>query len=276
MDFRVSIVSRRNFKVWKHVKTKLALFAAFSALLLVALGLGNPAGAHTESDVVAVPANSEATITLKPTHGCGGSPTVEVAIQAPVENAKAKDVPGWTATNKNDGKGNTVLEWKGSSLPADQTGKFPVEFRVPNKVGELLLFPAVQTCENGEELSWISGDPADEYPASRLLVLAEGAAPAHSIDEVPADAPGRDQLQEIVDVDGQATTEETTTTTPEQTTTTGNISATQTSANEAERKAAAEAAEDSDDGGSNTGLIVGIVAAVAVLAGGGYWVAKRK
>ena len=65
----------------------------------------------------------------------------------------------------------------------------------------LLTFPAIQVCENGEELAWISGDPADEYPAPRVLVLPPGSEPAATLDDVPLDAPGRDQLVAVVDVD---------------------------------------------------------------------------
>jgi uncharacterized protein YcnI len=180
------------------------LAVALAATAALAVLAPAPVAAHTETDVVAVPAGAEATVTLRPTHGCDGSPTVEVAIQAPVEGATAGEVSGWTATAEADGRGNTVLEWTGGSLPADATGAFPVAFTVPDTVGELLVFPSVQECEDGETLSWIDGDPAAEYPAPRLLVLAAGSEPAASIDDVPADAPGRDLLVAVVDVDNPA------------------------------------------------------------------------
>jgi periplasmic copper chaperone A len=152
------------------------------------------ASAHTETDFVAVPAAATATVTFEPEHGCGESPTVEVRIQAPVLGAVAEDVAGWTATATPDGSGNTVLRWTGGSTPADEAGAFPVEFTVPDTPGVLLAFPAVQTCEDGQELAWIGTTPGDEFPAPSLLVLPAGAEPAATIDDVPADAPGRDQL----------------------------------------------------------------------------------
>jgi uncharacterized protein YcnI len=165
-----------------------------------------PAAAHTESDLVAVPAGAEATVTLEPTHGCAGSPTVAVRIRAPFPDAVAEDVEGWTATATPDGAGNTVLEWTGGLLPADEDGAFPVEFVAPDAVGALLTFPAVQECADGSELAWISGDPADEFPAPRVLVLAAGSPAAATIDDVPLDAPGRDQLVAVVDVDNPRAT----------------------------------------------------------------------
>lgn len=180
----------------KPSKTIISCLAALAAVLL------SPAlaGAHTEADLVAVPAGSEATITLKPTHGCGDSPTTEVSIQAPVAGASGGEVDGWTVASEDDGD-NTVVTWSGGSLPADATGEFPITFTAPDTPGELLLFPAIQVCENGEELEWISGDPTSDYPAPRVLVLAADGVPATSIDDLPADAPGRELLVEIIDID---------------------------------------------------------------------------
>ncbi len=180
--------------------------------------------AHTEPDLIAVPAGSASTIHLKPTHGCGESPTVLVRIRAPFPDATAGDVEGWTATATPDGAaGNTVLEWAGGALPADVDGAFPVQFTAPDTVGTLLTFPAIQVCENGEELAWISGNPADEYPAPRVLVLPPGSEPAATLDDVPLDAPGRDQLVAVIDVDNPnatTTTAAPTTTAPATTTST--------------------------------------------------------
>lgn len=127
-----------------------------------------PAGAHTVPDLVAVPAGSEATLTLRPTHGCGNSPTAGISIRAPVEGAVGAEVEGWTVSSESDGVGRTVVAWSDGLLPVDQPGEFPITFTVPDTVGMLLLFPAVQVCENGEELAWISGDPeaASPLPAS--------------------------------------------------------------------------------------------------------------
>ena len=185
----------------KRILTFIAALGVVSATAALAVAPTGPAAAHTESDLVAVPAGAEATVTLKPTHGCGGSPTVSVRIRAPFPDAVAEDVEGWTATTTPDGAGNTVLEWTGGVLPADQDGAFPVEFVAPDAPGTLLTFPAIQVCADGAELAWISGDPADEFPAPRVLVLSAGSTAAATIDDVPLDAPGRDQLVGIVDVD---------------------------------------------------------------------------
>ena len=146
------------------------LAAAAAACTVAAPGV---ALAHTEPDLIAVPAGSASTIHLKPTHGCGESPTVVVRVRAPFPDATAGDVEGWTATATPDGAGNTVLEWAGGLLPADEDGAFPVQFTAPDTVGTLLTFPAIQVCENGEELAWIRTRAYGDFWS--YMLLAEGA-----------------------------------------------------------------------------------------------------
>jgi periplasmic copper chaperone A len=241
--------------------------AALGILLLATTATTGVAAAHTESDVVAVPAGEEATVTLEPTHGCGDSPTVEVRIRAEVPDATPQDVDGWTASAEPDGDDRTVVTWTGGSLPADATGEFPLDFTAPDTPGELLLFPAIQRCADGEELAWIDGDPESEYPAPRLLILPAGSSPATSIDDVPADAPGRDQLVAIVDVDNPNVEEE-----PEPTTTTA--STTTTTAETEADPAAAEG--DADEDGVDLGWILAFVLLLAAVGAGAVLILRSR
>jgi uncharacterized protein YcnI len=239
------------------------------------LACSSVASAHTASDLVAVPAGAEATVTLKPTHGCGGSPTVEIAIRAPVEGATAGAVDGWTASQSDDGQGNTILEWTGGVLPPTEVGAFPVSFIAPDAVGELLTFPSIQTCEDGEELSWISGDPDSDFPAPRLLVLPAGFEPATSIEDVPADAPGRDQITAIVDVDNPAAE----TTVPIETTTTSAPATSSVPSSTVASSTTTESSASDQDGDGDGGTPIVTVLAGAgllVLAGAGVWMWRRR
>jgi periplasmic copper chaperone A len=182
------------------------IVAALTVVVVPSVAVSSTATAHTDTDLVAVPAGEDATVTFRPQHGCGDSPTITVSVRVPVAGAEAEDVDGWSVSSTPDDQGRTVVEWTGGSLPPDQAGAFPIEFVAPDAVGELLTFPAVQTCANGEELAWISGNPADEFPAPRLLVLAPGSAPAATIDDVALDAPGREQITAVVDVDNPGAT----------------------------------------------------------------------
>ena len=249
-----------------------------SALVLVlvawALGPGpGPASAHTDSDVVAVAGGTRATVSFEPAHGCGSSPTVGVSIRVPVRGATPDEVPGWTATAVEDEDG-TVLEWRGGVLPSDQPGRFPVTLPVPDEPGQLLLLPSIQTCEDGQELAWLDPSPTGQRPAPRLLILAPGSLPAATIDQVPANAPGRDQLIEIVDGDAAG---------PDDAdshraggTPSGSTAGPSTTVDRRDQAVVAPAPDEGDDDGWSTvlGFVVGAAVVLAVAAA--VWVLLRR
>lgn len=246
----------------RHDTRTPVLSLALAALVVVLTS--TPAAAHTEPDAVALPAGEEVTLTLRPTHGCDGAATIQVSARIPVADAVAEPVEGWSATSEPDGEGRSVVTWTDGRLPDDEEGAFPVTFTTPDAVGELLTFPFVQDCEGGAELAWISGDPDADYPAPRVLLLAPGSPAAASIDDVPADAPGRDLLTDVVDVDGGA--EEPTTTT---TAATGEASTTTTGA-------PAAGDDEVDDGDGSSGLpVVAVLIGLALGAAGGFLAVRR-
>jgi uncharacterized protein YcnI len=254
--------------------------------------------AHTAASAAAVAAGSEAVVSFRPEHGCDEAATVGVRVQAPVPDAQARAVEGWTATATPDGAGNTVLEWTGGRLPTDQAGNFPVELVVPDAVGTLLAFPAVQRCENGEELAWIGTAPGDRYPAPQVLVLPAGSPPAATLDEVPADAPGRDLLVALAaapvveDAPAAApTTQPAATSVPvtaASAVATTAAAATTTPATSAPAASTVPAApttaaptttavvDDEDGGGSAAGWVIAVVVAVVVIAGAVAVAARRR
>jgi hypothetical protein len=208
-------------------------------------------------------------------------------VQSPVAGSTAVERDGWTATSMPQADGTTVLQWSGGSQPADEEGAFQVRFPVPDAVGTLLVFPAVQQCENGEQEAWIETGPDAESPAPQLLVLPAGAEPAVTLDDVPADAPGRDLL--VAALSGEAAnddaaggaapaTPEPTTTAAAATTTTGATTtvaassttaaaATATTAPSTSTSSAPTTTTASGSDGSSTGWIIAIVIAAVVIIG---------
>ena len=136
-------------------------------------------------------AGAEATVTLQPTHGCGGVADGRRADPAPDPAPWPSSVDGWTAAATPDGAGNTVLEWSGGELPADEDGAFPVRFTAPDAAGHAADVPG-HPGRAPTASSW-HGSAAIRTPSSRrprVLVLAAGSPPAATIDDVPLDAPG--------------------------------------------------------------------------------------
>lgn len=252
------------------------LLLAASALAGAAtVALPTTASAHADADVIAVAAGEQVTISFRPNHGCGAAATTEVAVRAPFSGAVAGEVDGWTSATSEDGEGRSVAEWTGGSLPTEVTGAFPITFTAPDQVGELLLFPSVQVCENGEELSWVNGDPESENPAPRLLILPPGSPSAVSVDEVPQGAPGRELLTAVIDTEPATTTTATpTTTAPDAvTTTTGSPATTAADAG------GADAAADGDASSTASNVIALVLVggvAMVMLVGGLYLWRKGK
>jgi uncharacterized protein YcnI len=249
-----------------------ALVAAAAAVVPAAV-----ASAHTETDFVAVPAGSTATVTFEPEHGCGDSPTIDMQVQAPVADARAVDKAGWTATATPDGEGNTVLEWSGGSQPAHESGSFQVEFTVPDAVGTLLAFPAVQHCANGQQEAWIETDPGAESPAPQLLVLAAGSQPAATLADVPAGAPGRAQLAALAAPDDDAApattaagavpapTTSAATTAPAASAPATAVPLTTAATAPATAETTTAVAAGGGSGGSSAGWVIGLIIAAAVI-----------
>jgi uncharacterized protein YcnI len=266
------------------------LVIALAAGMVAVVAPATVTSAHTETDVVAVPAGSTATVTFEPEHGCGDSPTIDMRVQSPVAGATAVERDGWSASSTPSADGTTVLEWSGGSQPADEEGAFQVRFPVPDTVGTLLVFPAVQSCENGQQEAWIETGPGAESPAPQLLVLAADTQPAATLDDVPADAPGRDLLAAALsgetadDDDGAApatsdpvTTAPATTATATTTTATASAATTTSSTEAATTSTAGETTTTATSttttttsnggGGSSAGWIIAIVIAAVVVGG---------
>ncbi|GAA1979446.1 hypothetical protein GCM10009718_15300 [Isoptericola halotolerans] len=169
---------------------------------LVLAGAG-AASAHVSVTPDTTSAGSYALLTFGVPHGCGTSPTTEVAIQIPEEIATVTPSvqAGWEVEKvmedldepQDDGHGGQrtervaeVVYTTGSPLPADLRDAFELSVKLPDEPGEL-IFPAVQTCTEGES-AWVQvaqdgQDPHDlDLPAPSFEVTA-GDGPDHAHDE---------------------------------------------------------------------------------------------
>ena len=146
------------------------------ALVIVGVGvLAQAASAHVETDPGSVPAGSTVPIGFNVEHGCDDSGTVKVEMQLPegVTDPKMATVDGWTSTV--DGR---VITWTGGPQPHDVALLLTVEMTFPNEPSRVLIFPLVQTCEQGE-VRWVDppnpdgSEPEDPAPIV-TLTAAQG------------------------------------------------------------------------------------------------------
>ena len=143
------------------------------AALAIVVALAAPG--HVEPQISEAPAGSRTTFGFLVEHGCEGSPTVAMSIQLPEGAFDAVPVTpaGWTGTVEDTAP--LVVTFTGGPLDADVEETFAVELVTPNLPGETVLFPTVQTCEEGE-IGWIDPAEESEEPAPRI-VLTENASP---------------------------------------------------------------------------------------------------
>jgi uncharacterized protein YcnI len=181
------------------IRTIARLGALPAATAAIALSLAAPAGAHVTATPSTAEAGAYTVVTFSVGHGCEGSPTTKIEIQVP------ESVLAVTPTRNPyyevektmvdldepvaDAHGNEVTERVGSivytadtPLPEGQRDTFELSFQLPDAEGEVLTFPTVQTCQEGET-GWVEvpaeGQDADELdspaPAFEILPAGEDA-----------------------------------------------------------------------------------------------------
>lgn len=141
---------------------------------------------HVEPQVSEAPAGARTTFGFLVEHGCDDSATVRVSIRLPegafdpVPQAPA----GWTGVVEPGEP--PVVTFTGGPLAADVPATFGVELVTPNRPGETVLFPTVQTCEVGE-IGWVDPAEGSEEPAPRI-VLTENPNPILPTTTAPGEA----------------------------------------------------------------------------------------
>lgn len=158
---------------------------------MLVLALAQPASAHVSIEPPTAVAGSVATIAFRVPNEKPDAATVRLQVQLPPEHPFAsvtiRPVPGWTAkTEKRPGaapaEGNqrpdavSVITWEGGRIDPGQYQDFEVAVGPLPGTTQQLLFPAIQTYDDGDEVAWISkpvttGSPP-EHPAPELDVVA--------------------------------------------------------------------------------------------------------
>ncbi|MGR4862636.1 YcnI family protein [Caulobacter sp. LARHSG274] len=140
--------------------------------------------------VVAAPgeakAGSYAAVAFRVGHACAaGDTTLKLRVEIPdaVASARPQPKPGWAVDIEKTGDRVTAVTWTGR-LPDDQFDDFALLMKLPPLAAkdraEVLVFPVVQTCAQGES-QW-SEIPDPERPDEKLT------RPAPTVHLTPAAA----------------------------------------------------------------------------------------
>ncbi|HXV91863.1 MAG TPA: YcnI family protein [Pseudonocardia sp.] len=239
------------------IRTFARLAALPAATAAVALSFAAPVSAHVTATPSTTAAGAYTVATFAVGHGCEGSPTTKIEIQVPesVLSVAPTRNPFYEVEKTieqldepvADAHGNEVTERVASivytadtPLPDGQRDTFELSFQIPDAEGEMLTFPTVQTCEEGET-GWVEV-PADGQDADEL----ESPAPGFEITAAEAGGHGDEAAAEPAADEADASADEST-----------------------------EAAADAGDTSPALGWI-GLVAGLLGLAAGGLALARTR
>lgn len=222
------------------------------------LALPDIAAAHVDPDPTEAPAGSQQSVGFTVTHGCDGSPTVQLDMRLPdgVSGVVPEPPDGWEGALAGD-----VVTFTGGPLADDVELTFRVSMTLPSTPDVTIYFPFVQRCGVGE-IRWIdipedgSDTELDEPAPAMLLTAPLPGTTATTALTPPSTNPPAETLAPETSAAAAATTVPSTshssTTTVEVTTTT----------------AAAQPDDDSSGAGSAVffGVLAVVVAGGAVLA----------
>lgn len=190
----------------RRLVARLCVLPVAAALGLLTVGT---ASAHVSISPDEGTAGSYSVLTVSVPHGCDGSPTTKVAIKIPerIQSITPTRNSLWDAEKvmteldqpATDSHGNKVTERVGKvvytakrPLPPGYRDSFELSVQLPETPGKTLVFPTVQTCEQGET-AWIqvpaSGQSAHDlsHPAPAVKILPARAKPASADSAASAD-----------------------------------------------------------------------------------------
>lgn len=183
----------------RRLLARLGGVVAVAFLMLVA---ATPAHAHVSITPSTTAAGAHAVLVVSVPHGCGGSSTTQIIIQMPEQVSSVTPTRNalWDVEKQvetldppvTDSHGNQVTERVASvtyrtdtPLPDGYRDVLELSLMLPDLEGDTLVFPTIQTCEQGEA-AWIEV-PADgqdpetlELPAPAFVLTAAGDGGHHS------------------------------------------------------------------------------------------------
>ena len=157
------------------------LTAAAATTGLMGLGLTG-AAAHVNITPDTTAAGAHALLTVSFSHDCEGSPTnkLTISLPEPLVDAKPEIVPGWTVEKVTEtldepltlDNGSSVTERVGQIVYTAETPvqdgylqQFDMSVQLPEREGETLAFPVLQSCVEGET-DWAEIPAEGEDPHS--------------------------------------------------------------------------------------------------------------
>jgi uncharacterized protein len=158
-----------------------ALGLAFALVLVSA----TPAFAHVSVNPSTASEGSYAKLTFRVPNESDTASTTSVEVAMPdgveLQSVSVKPTPGWDSEIERDGDAVTSVTWSGGKIGPGEFQEFEISVG-PIPSVDSLVFPAVQTYDDGEVVRWIdpmaAGEEEPEHPAPTVTV-GEGTGDHH-------------------------------------------------------------------------------------------------
>ena len=168
--------------------------ALCAALVAASVMTAAPVSAHVIAETATAPAGSYTVVTFSLLHGCEDSPTTSVTIELPEDILAVTPTAQWNWTISETVvpatvEGTSITERTSAitfdaetPLPSGQRATFDLWLGMPDgEPGDVVLFPAYQTCEDGTTQDWIG----DEAPQVTLTEAVAGGGHGHGGEVIP-------------------------------------------------------------------------------------------
>jgi len=175
------------------MRPRRAIITTIAIAIAAVLALALPASAHVTVNPSEAPRGGFAKLTFRVPNEHDTASTTSVEVNFPTDHviasARTKPVPGWTAKIEKSATAVTKITWSGGKIAPGEFEEFDVSLRLPTE-GDSVMFPSVQTYDNGDAVRWIEDTPAGgeepEHPAPVLTLVAGTGGDDHH-DAAPAD-----------------------------------------------------------------------------------------
>ncbi|MFD0591955.1 YcnI family protein [Catellatospora coxensis] len=184
-----------------RTQARRVLQTSAATLIVSVFGFADPASAHVTVTPSTTAAGAHAVLQFSVGHGCEDSPTTKITIQIPpqITSVTPTRTALWTIAKQTetvdppavDAHGNKIVQRVASvsfstqsPLPNGYREVFELSVQLPETAGTELVFPTIQTCEQGES-AWIEvaqdGRNAEalELPAPSFTTSAPAAGTLH-------------------------------------------------------------------------------------------------
>lgn len=186
------------------------LLTGAAALIASVFGFASPASAHVTVTPSTTAAGAHAVLQFSVGHGCGNSPTTKITVQIPAQITSVTPTRTtlWKIAKQTetvdpptaDSHGNKIVQRVASvtfstdtPLPDGYREVFELTVQLPEAKGTKLVFPTIQTCQQGEsawtEVAQDGRNVAElELPAPSFITTEPDEGTAHHLTSAAAHA----------------------------------------------------------------------------------------